>query len=100
MLSDRGEVVALRGPVHAVTRRVERLHGAGQPELVVEQDVDERTRSAPRCSPSRCIRSMSSAKLVHPLGVALGVEPGREPPQCGDVALLGDPVGDPRVQRT
>ena len=35
----------------------------------------------------------------HPLGVAFGVEPRREPSEASDVTLLGDPLGDPRVQR-
>ena len=98
-MPDRGEVVALRRAVHAVACGVERLHGAGQSEA--RRAGRRRAWRSGHLSPASFrSRSMSSAKLATRSVSRSALSRAASRRKSGDVALLGDPLGDPRVQRT
>ena len=96
-LGQRGEVVVLGRAVHAVAVVVERGDGAAEADAV-DEGVDH-VGGGGATGDQRLQPFDVGGELGDPGGIAVVGEPFGEALEGVDAALLGDPVGDARVQR-
>ena len=95
---DRGEVVALSRTIHTTPICIKPSDRPPKPDLVDEREDDV---GSVRAACHHLLQNLDvGCELNQSLRVALLVESARQFVEVNNVALFGNPVSDPRVERT